>query len=179
MAVSTRTRGGAIVTPAGETEGETICLPGDFLLSPRDIVKKDIEWHKTSVPEYEGRYATILDNAFTPTECKILLRLAELTTEGKWEQAMVNVGYGEQALMPETRDCGRIILDDRNIAERIWNRVKDSVPEIQYLIGMPHVTGQGPAKRKEIWKASRANERMRFLKYGPGQYFRGKPFQPA
>lgn len=174
MAVSTRTNGTAIVSSSSDSQEQVIRLPAGFLLTPRDAVKKDINWHETSIPEYKGYYSAILDDAFTPTECKILLKLAELTTKGKWEQAMVNVGYGEQALMTETRDCGRILWDDRDMAERIWNRVKDHVPEILYLRGVPHITGQGPAKRKEIWRATGVNERMRFLKYGPGQYFRGK-----
>ena len=175
MATPAQVMGGSIISPSDETSEQNIRLPGNFLLGTSDIARRRIEWHKTIVPEYEGCYAVILDNAFTPTECDILRKAAELTAGSKWEQAMVNVGYGEQALMTETRDCGRIIWDEKDVAVRIWNRVKDCVPEIQYLIGMPHVTGKGPAKRKEIWKATGLNERMRFLKYGPGQYFRGKP----
>ena len=37
---------------------------------------------------------------------------------------------------------------------------------------MPHVTGFGPAKRNETLRMTRLNERMRFLKYTNGQYFR-------
>ena len=175
MAVPAQTTAGSVISPFDETQGQNIRLPGNFLLGPSDIAKKKIDWHKTTVPEYEGCYAAVLDNAFTPAECKILRKSAEHTTGNKWAQAMVNVGYGEQALMTETRDCGRITWDEKDVAERIWERVKDCVPEIQYLLGLPHVTGKGPAKRKEIWKAVGLNERMRFLKYGPGQYFRGKP----
>ena len=86
----------------GATE---ICLD-NFLGSPKDMVKKNVIWSKSSLPEYEGCYATVLDDAFSPEECETLIRLAEHTTNDKWEPAMVNVGYGEQKLMTDTRDCG-------------------------------------------------------------------------
>ena len=84
------------------------------------------------------------------------------------------MGGGAQALITDARDCGRIIWDDIDIVERIWSRVKASVPEIEYLKNMAGVTGYGPVKRKETWKMTRLNERMRFLKYGEGQYFKRK-----
>ncbi|KAL8680369.1 MAG: hypothetical protein Q9224_006947, partial [Gallowayella concinna] len=90
--------------------------------------------------------------------------------------ALINVGNGRQMLVQDARDCGRIIWDDRDVVAKIWNRVKDCVPEIALLRGMAHVTGNGPAKRNETWFMSRLNERMRFLKYTSGQYFRRKLF---
>ena len=87
---------------------------------------------------------------------------------------MVNVGGGRQKLIADVRDCGRIIWDDRDIVARIWNRVKSAVPKIEILENQPKITGYGPTKRKETWKMLRLNERMRFLKYGKGQYFRRK-----
>lgn len=154
----------------------TIDLPPNFLSKPAParITKQPIDWKKTSLPEYSGLYATILDNCFTAAECKTLIALAETSSNGVWQEAMINVGGGRQEFNPYARDCGRIILDDRRIVQKIWERVKEEVPEIVYLINMPRVTGNGPAKRKEVWKLSRLNERMRFLKYGEGQYFKRK-----
>ncbi len=85
---------------------------------------------------------------------------------------MVNVGGGLQRLISDVRDCGRIIWDDHTVVEKIWSRIKDSVPEIEFLENVARVTGNGPVKRGEKYQMSRLNERMRFLKYGPGQYFR-------
>lgn len=147
----------------------------DFLLRPKVIHRATIDWKQTRLLQYEGLHAVILDNALTAYECEMLIKQAETTTGGVWEQAMVNVGGGRQQFVPDTRDCGRIIWDDRDMVARIWDRVKDYVPEIHTLVGVPRVTGKGPAKRKEIWKMSRCNERMRFLKYGEGQYFKRKP----
>ncbi|KAL8732199.1 MAG: hypothetical protein Q9166_002946 [cf. Caloplaca sp. 2 TL-2023] len=148
-------------------------LPSDFLADPKvDVQIRKIDFSNTPLPEYKGLYAVVIDNAFTKAECDDLIRAAEATTGGKWEQAMINVGNGEQMLVQDARDCGRIIWDDRHVVAKIWARVKDCVPEIALLRGMAHVTGNGPVKRNETWFMSRLNERMRFLKYTKGQYFR-------
>ena len=148
-------------------------LPEDFLqgLGPK-IEKQNINFKEACLPEYDGLYAVILDNVLSKGECDTLVRATEARTNGLWEQAMVNIGNGEQELDTWTRNCGRIIWDDGELAAKIWSRVKDAVPEIQYLRGKPEVTGKGPAKRKETMQMTRLNERIRFLKYGEGQYFR-------
>lgn len=151
----------------------TFTVPHNFLSGPGPKVQKnDVDFRYTKIPEYQGRYATVLDNVFTKGECDTLVRAAEAQSNGTWEQAMINIGGGAQALIPDSRDCGRIIWDDRDVVERIWSRVKGSVPEIEYLQGVPRVTGNGPFRRGETWEMTRLNERMRFLRYGEGQYFR-------
>ncbi|KAL8957540.1 MAG: hypothetical protein Q9193_005216 [Seirophora villosa] len=148
-------------------------LSSDFLSKPApNIHVEKIEFEKTKLPEYKGLYAVVLDNAFSSAECEDLIHAAEAQTDGKWEQAMINVGGGRQRLITDSRDCGRIIWDDTGIVTKIWDRVKDCVPEIWRLNGMAHVTGYGPVKRGETLVMSRLNERMRFLKYTEGQYFR-------
>ncbi|KAL9000578.1 MAG: hypothetical protein Q9169_000871 [Polycauliona sp. 2 TL-2023] len=147
----------------------------NFLLEPTpglQVRKTIIDFKETPLLEYDGLYAAILDNVFSREECQDLIRAAEATTNGQWEQAMINVGNGEQKLIPDARDCGRIIWDDRDVVARIWARVKGNLPEIALLQDMSHVTGYGPVKRKEILHMTRLNERMRFLKYTSGQYFR-------
>lgn len=86
---------------------------------------------------------------------------------------MVNVGNGQQRLYEDTRKCGRIIWDDRDIVAKIWARIEDTVPDIHRLQDWSVVTGPGPTKRREVWKVTRLNERMRFLKYVGGEYFKG------
>lgn len=153
-------------------------IPHDFLLSgpgPR-VRKVDVDFRNTNLPEYEGLYATVIDNVFTNEECDTIVRAAEAQSNGTWEQAMINIGGGAQALMTDTRDCDRIIWDDGDVVDRIWSRVKGAVPEVEYLKGMVRVTGSGPVKREETWKMTRLNERMRFLKYGERQYFKRKRY---
>lgn len=86
---------------------------------------------------------------------------------------MVNIGMGMQMILEDTRNCGRIIVDDRDVVAKLWARVADAVPEIHRLENWEDVTGKGPVKRKEVWKVTRLNERMRFLKYVGGEYFKG------
>ena len=154
---------------------DSLSLPPDFLSGPAlNLQKTNIDWKKTDLPEYDGLYAAVLDGVFTKEECDLLVHAAEATADGKWEQAMVNIGNGQQTLATETRDCGRIIWDDGEIAARLWARCKDHMKEIESLYAMPQVTGKGPFKRQETWRMTRPNERMRFLKYGKDQYFRRK-----
>ncbi|MCJ1430328.1 hypothetical protein MMC29_008246, partial [Sticta canariensis] len=160
------------MTTSVQTNQSSYSLPEDFLSrpGPEKAVQK-IDFTRTSLPEYDGHYAVVVDNALTEEECECLVRAAEAKNGGEWEQAMVNVGGGRQKLMPDVRDCGRIIWDDSDIVAKIWSRVKDSVPEIEFLKDRPGVTGNGPMKRKETLKVSRLNERMRFLRYESSQYF--------
>ena len=144
----------------------------DLLLQPTEITKFIIDFKTTNLPEYDGLYATVLDNVFTEQACQALIDMAESTTGGEWEEAMVNIGNGKQRTMKDARDCGRIIWDDFDMVETIWARVKDQVPEILRLENQPRVTGNGPVRRNEIREMSRLNERMRFLKYEEGQYFK-------
>ena len=151
----------------------TYTLPPTFLTGkPPTPTKTFIDFGQTPLREYADMYAVIIDNALTKTECEQLVRAAEARTDGKWEQAMINIGNYQQALMTEHRDCGRIIWDDHDIVEKIWERVKNWVPEIHVVNERPRITGMGPLKRKETLQMTRLNERMRFLKYLEGNYFR-------
>ncbi|KAL8731147.1 MAG: hypothetical protein Q9181_004394 [Wetmoreana brouardii] len=148
-------------------------LPCDFLSSSRPDVKKQvINFEETEVPEYKGYYACILDNVLSADECADLIRAAKAQTNGEWEQAGVNVGYGRQQVDLETRSCGRIIWDDRELASKIWARCQDWVPEILELKDRPEITGKGYLKKGWTYRATGANERMRFLRYLDGNYFR-------
>ena len=148
-------------------------LPADFLSNQGPEIKKEVvNFKQTELPEYDGLYAVILDNVLTAEECSQLIRAAESHTKGVWEQAMINVGNGKQVFAPESRDCGRIIWDDKELVAKIWTRCRDHVPEVVELKENAKITGYGPVKRKETWRLSRLNERMRFLKYVQGNYFR-------
>ena len=153
-------------------------IPHGFLSGPGPKVQKDdVDFRYTELPEYEGRYAVVLDNVLTKHECDTLVQAAEAQSNGTWEQAMINIGGGAQALMTDSRDCGRIIWDDTDVVGRIWSRVKGSVPEIEYLKGKGRVTGNASVLLGETWKMTRLNERMRFLRYGKGQYFKRECLQ--
>lgn len=131
-----------------------------------------IDFASTILNEYSGCYATVLDGILSADECRIFVSLAQATTNNVWERALVNIGSGRQAEMEDVRKCGRIIWDDQEVVDRLWNRIKAMLPELQQVVNQPDITGDGPTKRREIWKMTRLNERMRVLKYTSGEYFK-------
>jgi len=151
----------------------TYALPEGFLEGPApNLTKTTINFTKGGLPDFDGSWAVVLDGVLSKAECEALVAAAEATTNGVWERAMVNIGGGMLAMYLDTRDCGRIIWDDRAIMEKLWARIEGSVPEIHRLEKWASVTGNGPTKRNEVWKVTRLNERARFLKYVGGEYFR-------
>ena len=151
-------------------------LPTDFLSGPPPnlLHVKHINFAETRLEEYDGLYAVVIDNALSADECATLVHAAEARTNGTWEPAMVNRGDGTQQLATCVRNCGRTLWDDSSVVEKIWSRVKGAVPELEILKEWPEVTGPASVLKKEKWKVVGLNERMRFLKYGAGHYFRRK-----
>ncbi|WAS93164.1 2OG-Fe(II) oxygenase [Nannocystis punicea] len=84
-------------------------------------------------------------------ECAEWLRLAEGVG---FEAAPITTGRGF-VMAPEIRNNTRVILDDEDRARRLWQRLAPYVPE-----------------RRHSWRAVGVNERFRFYRYQPGQYFR-------
>jgi len=146
---------------------------GDLLSgpAPTQCRSERIDFSKTQLPEYSGLFALLIHDLLTPTECTDLLNFAQ--SANRWEQAMINVGGGRQMLSTETRNCGRIIVDDEILAKRLQDRIMPHLPhEIVTLENKAHITGNGPPRRKQVLRITRLNERLRFLRYTQGMYFR-------
>lgn len=157
------------------TEADPL-IPPDFLQDKGPNITVDrVDFEAVGLPMYKGLYAVVLDDVLSPAECETLISAAEASNHGKgWERAMINIGGGKQRLMTDERNCGRIIWDSRDVVARIWHRIEHlpEVREITRLENVPRILGNGPAKWEEVWKFTRPNERMRFLKYTGGEYFR-------
>lgn len=139
--------------------------------APPECRSELIDFSKTQLPEYSGLFALLIHNVLTPIECQDLVNAAQSVS--KWEQAMINIGGGRQELVTEARNCDRIILDDRILAKRLLDRILPHLPpEVVTLENKARTTGNGPSKRKEVLRITRLNERLRFLKYTHGMYFR-------
>lgn len=166
-------------------------IPESFLRGPaRNATVHRIDFTKTTppIPAFKDNFAAVIDNVLTEAECKELLRLAEESTspaptdaeadptqrQTPWERATINAGGGRQVMSEYTRKSGRIILDSGEIAQRLFNRLMPFILEfkIDRVYNMPLVTGLGPARRAETFHLSRLNERLRFLRYEDGDYFR-------
>lgn len=150
-----------------------------FLTSPtpQNCTSTPIDFSISPLPEYTSLFALLIHNLLTPSECKTLLTLAQNTTDppNTWAPAEINVGHGKQRMILEARNCGRIIWDDFTVAERLMARIMPHLPEnIVTLKGKEsvRVLGWGPVRKEQVWRISRMNERLRFLKYTAGMYFR-------
>ncbi|KAK3072886.1 hypothetical protein LTR53_005989 [Teratosphaeriaceae sp. CCFEE 6253] len=150
-------------------------FPETFLTTPaKDIKVHRIDFDQVGLPQYRGCYAVLLDNVLTVDECHTFVKAAEASTTKGWERAMIKIGGGRQALMEDERCCGRIIWDSSDIVDKVWKRI-EHVPEVKEILRLedvPKIFGNGPMKRSDVWKFSKPNERMRFLKYMGGEYFR-------
>ncbi|KAK3685893.1 oxidoreductase domain-containing protein [Podospora appendiculata] len=172
-----------------------IPLPPSFLTTdPPDLHQPttytQIDFSRTAVPEYAGLYAAVLDNVLSPSECQTLLSLAEASvplpnaaaggaSESAWAPAMVNVGMGFEVLTPSYRNSDRIIWDQQEVVDRIWARCLRAPglgKRLAVVEGEPAITGPENWGRRggrgTRWEFRRVNQRMRFLRYGKGQYFR-------
>jgi hypothetical protein len=132
----------------------------------------------------DGGYAVVLDNVLSPSECAQLIQLAESSVlekdkaeEGNpWRPAPVNVGHGFEVLVADYRNSDRIIWDQQEIVDRLWARM-EQVPGIREKLSRFNeadiLGGRKPnGKPGANWDFHQVNKRLRFLKYGPGQFFR-------
>lgn len=89
---------------------------------------------------------------FTKEECEEYIEFSE---KQGYELAKINMGFREQVVNTSVRNNERVIYDDEALAEELWLKVKPFViPETKYGV------------------ACGLNERFRFYKYLPKQYFR-------
>lgn len=153
-------------------------IPADFLRSPptHPIILTPVPFASSPLPEYDGCFAVTLDNALSQEECDQLIRLAEASvplTEEKplpWQPAMVALGPGVEAPAPGYRESDRIIWNQQDVVDRIWERCvqADGLAEQLAVVEEEEDRVFGIPK----WEFRRINQRMRFLKYSSGQYFK-------
>jgi hypothetical protein len=154
-----------------------VSIPASFLRGrpAKPITLTPVPFSSSEVPEYDGATAVILGNVLSPEECQQLLELAEqsvpLEEEGDspWKPALVNAGAGLEVAIPEYRNSDRIIWDQQTIVDRLWDRLIQA-EGLKELLSKTPDDKAGSAGR---WVFERVNDRMRFLKYTPGQFFKG------
>lgn len=100
-----------------------------------------------------------------------------------WIPAMVNAGGGLEVLDSRYRNSDRIVWDSQEVVDRLWARcmhgragevLRERMGVLDGDEGLGCFTRKAPYFKvvKQRWEFSRANRRMRFLRYGPGQFFR-------
>lgn len=117
-------------------------------ISKAKLVRKDIKLPK----DFEKKLAFILYDVFSEEECNEYIKKTE---KMGYETALVNIGGGRQMKITDVRNSSRCIWDSVEEANKIWERIKDHIPEVwrdRKVVGL--------------------NERLRFLRYDPGEYFK-------
>lgn len=91
-------------------------------------------------------------NFLSATECAEFIGNSERTG---YDEAAIQVGQGQQQVIKDVRNNDRIIFDGPQLADFIFARARPLLPDA--------VPG---------WKPIGLNERLRFYRYTPGQYFK-------
>lgn len=165
--------------------------PTDFLApiaDPSTIAVERVDFENSKLNEYKKCYAVVLDNVLTEAECDQIVNYAEMSKgahigkedepeDNGWEPALVNAGRNHEILVTEYRNSDRIIWDEQEVTRRLWQRVLQGEGMKEYfstLYGGQYIPAIGTFRNGEKWKITEygLNERMRFLRYGPGQFFK-------
>lgn len=100
-------------------------------------------------------FVMVIDNAFTPAKCAEILAIGKSTQE-EWGEGLINNGRGQQVKAIDVRNCGRIIRDDPELAERLLARVRPFLKDVELVGGgaspeWPVIIGGAPI----TWKITR------------------------
>jgi hypothetical protein len=121
--------------------------PIDTVLDPEYIPNTDLE-----TPAHIPGYMHTLQNILTPQECEDICEIAEAT--GFAAASLYTDGTGREHFS-ENRKSSRCILDSHMFAERLWRRLGPFMPA--------------------TWGSATCvglNERLRILRYDPGDEFK-------
>ena len=99
----------------------------------------------------QRKIAFVLENVFTSAECKKLINLGK---KKGYIPAEINVSRTESVVATDYRKSGRCLIDTPEIAANIFKRIREYLPE-----------------KFKGDKLIELNERLRFLKYTPGDFF--------
>lgn len=104
----------------------------------------------TTKEPLDGDYIFVLRNFCTPEECAAFIAQSE---QAGYDEATITTASGF-VMDKDVRDNARLILDDVELARRLWQRAQEFLPG-----------------RMRNWQATGFNERFRFYRYDPGQKF--------
>jgi hypothetical protein len=112
----------------------------------------------------QDKLAITVDDVLSEEECAWLIQRTE---QLGYESALVNVGNGNQVADNEFRKSGRCVLDSPEVAAAIWQRISKYLPDDETRERFGGIQGEYESTTQAVG----LNERLRFLKYEPGDYF--------
>lgn len=144
----------------------TIAMDVDPIIPNSDV----FDFSRTPLADdYTGFYVKVLDNVFTPAECKNLISLAE--SDAGWEQAAIATSHGD-VIDQNYRNSGRIIRFDHDTASQIYQRLLPFVQELVEIRAGQKWAGIVNNRPSAVWRMVGVNERLSFLRYQPGDFFK-------
>ena len=117
------------------------------------------------------KFAAVIHNLFSPQECRDLI---DITEKRGYTNALIQGPDGNEILRQDIRNSGRCIIDDENLANAWFDRVVQALEgsAIQDKLFDAHwIENHEDRGRHRSLRAVGLNERLRFLRYHPGQYF--------
>lgn len=154
-----------------------LSLPTNFLEDTvPNLTASRVHFEPNTTPESREPYISIVDNVLTLDECSTLIDAIRARSETAWETIVGNDNGDGQGFLTDNRKCRRIMWDSPELAAKVWNRMNCAVPEVQRLSQWPEVTGPPESMsgggEREVWRMVRLNERMRFMRYSRGEFFK-------
>ena len=95
-----------------------------------------------------------IDHVFDDSYCDELILTSE---QQQYEQAQITLGDNQSRTDTNVRNNDRILFDDPQLANKIFDKVKGYLPQ---------TWDEG------LWEISGLNERFRYYRYGPNQTFK-------
>jgi len=128
--------------------------------SNRRIRRVEMPWETRKV------FAIVIYDVFTKEECDAFIARSE---EQGYEEALVNIGGGQQQKMTDFRNSDRCIIDDPVFAQEMWRRILEIMTSASPHDDIGQDKLHSPAAG---FTAVGLNERLRILRYGPGTFFK-------
>ncbi|KAJ7053310.1 hypothetical protein C8F01DRAFT_996800 [Mycena amicta] len=144
---------------------------------PRPVPSGPIDFNAAHLPEYSSCFALVLDSLYPQSELTAFLD-APARAGQHWDIARVNAGTYE---FTDTtyRNGERIIHDSFDLSARIFQKIRPHLGEIEEIEEDVVVRRSDPqngvfkrVRAKQKWRMVRMNERLRFLRYPVGGFFR-------
>ena len=118
--------------------------------------------NKKQIIELEKNTIWVVKNVLTPEQCQ---KYIEFSEKQGYEKAGITVGENQYVMMEDVRNNTRVIYDDKQWAEELFQLVKDYLPCSTAVL--PRC-----ASSMKNFDLVGLNERWRFYKYDAGQTFK-------
>ncbi|KAJ7274026.1 hypothetical protein C8J57DRAFT_1178154 [Mycena rebaudengoi] len=136
-------------------------------LKPHHASSGRVDFAAEGLTEYDGCYAIVLDSLYSKPELSSFL--AEVEAFSPWQVAQVNISSNEAYTNTAYRNGERIIYDSFELSEKIFSKIRPHLADIEEIEESVFVRGRRAIQK---WRMVRGNERLRFLRYQKGGFFR-------